>query len=169
MNTPQKISEAQKLALLESERRVAIAIFNWLNARARALEFKDAEERSQRLLIHVGYAVAAIVISYVIAQEVFTDLSLSPTTELGAALFLTFVFYYLVRDRSRVGIWLVKARREEQSWLAEIESYDPLVSHNLQDDWGSKGPLTISEIKQEPGFNRVRSRLARKMFIDVNY
>jgi hypothetical protein len=154
-----ELTEAQKLALLEAERRAVLAVYGWLQARVQVEDGKKAAASTDRAVKYAVIAGVIVIGAYQLLEWLTPIVPLSPTAELGGFLLLGFSVYAALQDQRRVKLILAKAERAEQRSYAELRSLVPSIAHLLYKEWSTNSPIDVHFIRQESAFQRIREDL----------
>ena len=156
----ERFSEAQKLALLESERTVAIAIFEWLNARERLHQALEASKHIGRhRIIYLAIIPLVLIACYKVFEIFFPSATLSSVSKMFAAAGYVYLAHVVLKAEAEIKREEFAAREAEKNHFAKIEAYVPSISANLYGNWKPESVLHINHVKQEPAFDSVRRAL----------
>ncbi|MEX0450512.1 hypothetical protein V6X62_01610 [Spiribacter sp. 218] len=162
-----ELTEVQKLALLEAERRAVLAVHGWLQARVQVEEGRKAAASTDRAVKYAVIAGFIIISAYQLFEWLMPIVSFTPTVELGGVLLIGFSVYIAIQDQRRVKVLLAKAERAEQRSYAELRSLVPSIAHLLYKEWSTNSPIDVHFIRQESAFQRITEDLITEIHSSV--
>lgn len=160
-----QLSEAQRLALLDSERQLTAAIWEHLHARALIAEAKIAAQRHEKSVRWVVLAAFAIMILYKVVESFFPSAALSSTSTVIVAILAAILFNDFLKGRGTIGVLQDKGRYAERLAMLKIDALVPANAALLYEGFSIDEHLTHQTIVENPTYRKLRSTLISQIML----
>lgn len=160
-----ELSEAQRLALLDAERQLVVAIWEHVHARALIAEAKIAAKRHEKSVRWVVLAAFAIIILYEVVATFFPSATLSSTSTIIITILAAIGFNDFLKGAGTIGVLQDKGHYNEGLAKLKFDALVPANSALLYDGFSIDDHLTHQTIIENPTYRKLRSSLISEIIL----
>lgn len=164
-----QLSEAERLALFDSERQLCLAIWEHLDARSIVLECNEEKKKVKKKFIWVVAAIIGAWLVYQIATYFLPSMKMTEITEIILIIFSLWIMRDLSRENASIAILRHEAEYKANAALAKFETLVPGNAALLYNGFDTDDLNRIPDIMQSEAYITLQSALISEITKDFSW